>query len=265
MGKPRTDVSDKQIVDVYRETLSAYETARRFGVSTTTVYRVLYRNDIARDGLANYRQSAERYTRETQQEMRALYESGVSAPDLANRFGGSIDTVCQAIRRVGGTMRPPSGKKRRIVPEGRVKQICDMYKSGMSQTQIANLLSFGQTTISRILIENGMRVKERTRHHKYGGGRAIHHQGYFYVWLSPDDPMAGMRLRNGYVLEHRLVMARVLGRVLLERETVHHINGKRDDNRPENLELRQGKHGKHIAMCCLDCGSRRIGPAPLES
>ena len=92
------------------------------------------------------------------------------------------------------------------------------------------------------------------------GGRMVQ-RGYIWLW-SPED---ARRLRPGtkkpYVLEHRLVMAKHIGRDLLPTEQVHHKNGIRDDNRPENLELwsiqqppgqRVNEH-KHCPTCtCFD-------------
>lgn len=72
------------------------------------------------------------------------------------------------------------------------------------------------------------------------GGRLIYN-GYVIVSIPKDSPYAPMaqktkrgRLR---IFEHRLVAAQKLGRLLEDWEVIHHINGIRDDNRPENIDV----------------------------
>jgi hypothetical protein len=66
------------------------------------------------------------------------------------------------------------------------------------------------------------------------GGRVSHHGGYVMI-RNRNHPRA--QNNNGYVFEHILVMEDSIGRYLDYNETVHHVNGIKDDNRPENLEL----------------------------
>ena len=64
--------------------------------------------------------------------------------------------------------------------------------------------------------------------------RTINYQGYALLsghWGHPNSN------HRGQVLEHVKIMTEMLGRPLVKGENVHHKNGVRDDNRPENLEL----------------------------
>lgn len=64
------------------------------------------------------------------------------------------------------------------------------------------------------------------------GGKTTHTSGYPMIYRPEHH-----RASNNYVFEHILAAEEKLGRKLKENEVVHHVNGVKTDNRPENLKV----------------------------
>jgi len=77
------------------------------------------------------------------------------------------------------------------------------------------------------------KANEREKHWRWKGGKTLHGNGYILI-KNREHPFC---TNQGYVLEHRLVMEKHIGRLLKPEEVVHHINEIITDNRIENLKL----------------------------
>lgn len=94
--------------------------------------------------------------------------------------------------------------------------------------------------------------------HGWKGGRRVVGKGYITIRLYPDDFFYSMADKlHHYVFEHRLVVAKALGRCLHSWEIVHHkgakypkgsIENKQDNRYPENLQLVTDDRHKQITI-----------------
>ena len=122
-----------------------------------------------------------------------------------------------------------------------IDRMIELYEKGLTQEEVAEKLGTSQKVIWKRMKEIGYEARVAAKRNQYGvnndywrGGRTKHSNGYIYV-KKKGHPRA---LKAGdYVLEHILVVEKEIGRYLRDDEIVHHINGVKDDNRPENLYI----------------------------
>lgn len=116
----------------------------------------------------------------------------------------------------------------------RLAHVQALYESGLTLREIAEQLHSSDEVVRRLMRDAG--IPRRPRGHIPGkhlpaNGRLVDPDGYILL-RRPDHPFANSA---GYVREHRLVMEKELGRLLTRDEVVHHRDGNKANNHPDNL------------------------------
>lgn len=191
------------------------------------------------------------------------YENQVlTLEEIGVLYGVSGHTIRNAMRHFGITMRGAwETRKKRGSPFFRLsrdelKQLyCDV---GLSAREIAERFGVGQTSVLRYLATYCIPIRIPRDGHGWTWKGKKKHRGYVQILLASDDPMYSMADQRGYVLEHRLVMARHLGRPLLRSEIVHHRpDVAKDDNRIEVLYLMPNPSDHSKLSPCSSCELKR--------
>jgi len=120
------------------------------------------------------------------------------------------------------------------------EKIVEMARSGLNCSQIAEEIGETDPEIVRDYLSKLGVARQRVgppegeRNSSWNGGKTIDKDGYLLVQAPKGHPGANS---NGYIRYHRLLMEQTLGRYLLPEEVVHHIDGNKKNNDPDNLEL----------------------------
>lgn len=189
------------------------------------------------------------------------WEERLSMKAIAEKLGLSITPVYRSIERHNIRRRPQvEYKKIERAKLGISKELLEnLYLTQqLPIVYIAQQLTVADKTIRKLLQDFEIQIRSRNEVQKlsapkrlrdkdghgrnWRGGQVHNANGYIMSW-APEHPRATGK--QGYVYEHILIWEKISGRPLPKGWVVHHLNGIRDDNRPENLRgMPRGSHDK---------------------
>lgn len=205
------------------------------------------------------------------EQLAARYQEGASVTQLMGESGFGRRRIMSALERTGTKLRdnPSARIPAPLLPAEVPDEHRDsfnfrrQYTDGIGDQRrglvIERTCSECQSVYTVVVsnLRGDLRRGRKMRPGKCGDckGRIISGEGYVWI-LKPDHPRA---YSGKYVPEHVLVMEEALGRYLdTDNESVHHIDGDRQNNDLSNLQLRTRFHGKGQVRRCRNCGSNDI-------
>lgn len=199
----------------------------------------------------------------TREALQRLYVDDPSATmaSVGKHFGVHHEAIRRALKFYGLPIRPRRSVGVAIKPHTKIlanKEWLEGQMATKNMTQIARELGCSDGSVFMWAKKHGLAVTNQKKsvsikaalakrypngrpadeHPNWKGGKGVYGDGY--VWLhAPQHPLA----RGGRVAEHRMVMEQHLGRYLEPDEIVHHIDGDKQNNAIENLQLtHQAEH-----------------------
>lgn len=189
------------------------------------------------------------------EEIESLYLKGKSSRDIARIFGVNHSTIRKRLMERGGLRSPIEANLMRfhhrtsyLIPDDEIRRL---YLEGNSPSKIASLAGVTPSSVRAKLRKWGIiRSKQEglllclsrgearrvsgANHYRWKGGEYREH-GYVYVSIGKS------KHRN----RSHIVWEQTHGQPLPKGWVIHHLNGIKDDDRPENLlAMPKNKHDR---------------------
>lgn len=175
-------------------------------------------------------------------EIKRLYESGLGCDAIAEKLGANRSTITGHLKDFGISRTSAEANKNRSLYD--VSKMKDLYLSGLGSKEIASVLGCSTAIVTKHMREMGLSRTNREAQqlrsaqgkstgknsYRWNGGRKMN-RGYVEIYM-PDHHLTDAK---GYVREHCYVWEEHNQMQIPDGWHVHHLNGVKDDNRPENL------------------------------
>lgn len=150
-----------------------------------------------------------------------------------------------------------------------------LYVSGFSTVEIGNKFGIDPSNVYRVFVSRGIKIRNRSESLKaafehgrgnlakgkdssrWKGGIIRHSNGYVMVY-NPNHPKADCR---GYVYKAILVVEKKLKRCVKKGEVVHHVDGNKLNNSPNNLRLLTPSKHARLHYNQGDLVGLKLGPS----